>query len=121
MITPYLKTNIRYQTNVVIIDLVGEINTETELILNGAYTTASSRQTPTIVLNLSEVKYITSGGIAVLLDILGRARQADRQLIVYGLSKHYYEIFRIMHLTDFMKVFPDEAAALKQITGQEYR
>ncbi len=117
MLNPYLKTDIRYERDVAIIDLIGEINLETETTLNGAYTKASSRSVPTILLNLSQVNYITSAGIALLVDILGRARQADRQLMVYGLSKHYHEIFRMMHLTDFINIFPDEATALKKIAG----
>lgn len=117
MLNPSLKTDIRYQRDVAIIDLVGEINIDTETALNRAYTKASSQPIPTIMLNLSQVNYITSSGIALLVDILGRARQADRQLMVYGLSKHYQEIFRMMHLTDFIHIFPDEATALKQIAS----
>lgn len=117
MLTPYLKTKIRYQTDVAIIDLVGEINTETETILNRAYIEASSQKAQTILLNLSEVKYITSAGIALLVDLLRRARQTGHKLVAFGLSRHYHEIFRMMHLTDFINIFPDEATALKQITG----
>ncbi|MFN8458622.1 MAG: STAS domain-containing protein [Anaerolineae bacterium] len=117
MLTPHLKTKIRYQPDVAIIDLIGEINTETETILNGAYTEASSQKTRAILLNLSEVKYITSAGIALLVDLLRRTRQTGHQLVAFGLSRHYQEIFRMMHLTDFVNVFPDEATALKQIAS----
>lgn len=115
MLTQHLKTNIRYHTDLAIIDLEGEINTDTEKILNQAYTEATTQKAKTILLNLSAVKYITSSGMALMVDLLGRARQTDRGLAVFGLSSHYQEIFRMMHLTDFITIFPDEAAALQKL------
>ena len=43
---------------------------------------------------------------------LARSRKEGRQITAAGLSDHYREIFEITRLADFMKIFPDESAAV---------
>ncbi len=107
-----LQANVRHQPRIAIIDLHGEIDANAEEILNSAYAEAESRESDIILLNFSDVKYINSTGIALIVALLGRARKAHRCLFACGLSDHYVEIFRITRLADFMNVFPDEATAL---------
>ena len=65
-----------------------------------------SRAAPAaIVLNFQEVDYINSTGIALIVGLLAQARKSHRQLVVYGLSEHYQEIFRITRLSDFMQIY----------------
>ncbi len=95
------------------IDLYGEINSFAELALKQAYSEAETDDPSRIVLNFTNVGYINSTGIALIVGLLSRARKANRILGVYGLSDHYKEIFRITRLVDFMDIFPDETAALQ--------
>jgi anti-anti-sigma factor len=105
-------THVRHQPSTAIIDLQGEINTLAENVLNAAYDEAISQQPERLLLNFSQVDYINSTGIALVVGLLKRARQAGLPLIAYGLSEHYVEIFQITRLTDFMPLFPDEETAL---------
>lgn len=92
------------------IDLYGEINSFAQAKLNEAYTRAESSEQPVIILNFSQVSYINSTGIALIVGLLTRARKTGRKLVVYGLSDHYKEIFQITRLADFMPIYPDEAS-----------
>jgi len=106
----------------VIIDLHGEINGRVEAVLNAAYEEAEAQEPDTIILNFSDVDYINSTGIALIVGLLARARKAHRTLSVYGLSEHYMELFNITRLVDFMHVFNDEEAAISETmtsSGQE--
>jgi anti-anti-sigma factor len=107
-----LEAQVRHQPAVAIIDLHGEINAFAEDRLNAAYAEAESRAPDVILLNFSDVDYINSTGIALIVSLLARARKAKRRLLAYGLSDHYVEIFQITRLVDFMNVFPDEKSAL---------
>jgi anti-sigma B factor antagonist len=109
-----LEAHVRHQPRVAIIDLHGEINAFAEDVLNTAYTDAESRKADVILLNFSEVDYINSTGIALIVSLLARARKSKRSLLACGLSNHYVEIFQITRLVDFMSVFPDEKSALAQ-------
>jgi anti-anti-sigma factor len=107
-----LEAQVRHQPAVAIVDLHGEINAFAEDRLNAAYAEAESRAPDLILLNFSDVDYINSTGIALIVSLLARARKAKRRLLACGLSDHYVEIFQITRLVDFMNVFPDEKSAL---------
>ncbi|HEX6482574.1 MAG TPA: STAS domain-containing protein [Ktedonobacteraceae bacterium] len=107
-----LEAQVRHQPAVAIIDLHGEINAFAEDRLNAAYAEAESTAPDLILLNFSDVDYINSTGIALIVSLLARARKSKRRLLACGLSDHYVEIFQITRLVDFMNVFPDEKSAL---------
>jgi anti-anti-sigma factor len=65
-----------------------------------------------VILNFTDVDYINSTGIAVIVGLLARARSDGRPLKAFGLSDHYREIFQITRLADFMPIFDDQPAAL---------
>jgi len=114
MTTKSLEAQVRHQPRVAIIDLHGEINAFAEDVLNKAYAEAESRRAEVILLNFSDVDYINSTGIALIVSLLARARKSKRRLLACGLSDHYVEIFQITRLVDFMSVFPDEKSALAE-------
>ena len=95
-----------------IIDLSGEINAFADQELNAIYDQAEASGAKTIALNFSNVDYINSTGIALLVGLLARAMKAQRKMVAYGLTEHYLEIFQITRLSDFIKIYPDEASLL---------
>jgi anti-sigma B factor antagonist len=107
-----LAANVRAQSGLAIIDLSGEIDSFAEQELNRAYDEAEAGDPRAILLNFSEVNYINSTGIALIVSLLARARKGHRRLITYGLSAHYVEIFEITRLADFMTLSPNEESAM---------
>ncbi|MGO8950064.1 MAG: STAS domain-containing protein [Ktedonobacterales bacterium] len=102
-----------HQPRVVVIELHGEINAFAEESLGVAYNEAEAQVPGLILLNFSDVDYINSNGIALIVSLLARARKNQIRLVACGLSEHYVEIFNITRLADFMTVFPDETTALE--------
>ncbi len=102
----------REQPRAMVLDLHGEIDSFAEESLNRAFAEAESARPETILLNFSDVDYINSTGIALIVGLLARARKLHIPLRACGLSAHYQEIFTITRLSDFMGVFGDEASAL---------
>jgi anti-anti-sigma factor len=113
-----LEAQVRHQPSASVITLHGEINAFAEDALNAAYADAENHSPDVILLNFSDVDYINSTGIALIVSLLARARKSHRQLLACGLSEHYVEIFNITRLADFMTVFPDENAALDEVSGR---
>lgn len=62
-----------------------------------------------ILLDFSEVHYINSTGIAVIVGVLGKARAEGRRLGASGLTDHYREVFEITRLSDLIEIHEDEA------------
>jgi anti-sigma B factor antagonist len=102
----------RQQGDVAILDLSGNIDRAAEPSLTAAWERAVAGNPPTVLLNFSNVEYINSTGIALIVGLLARARQNGRGIVVCGLSDHYRQIFEITRLIDFMRVYPDEASAV---------
>ena len=80
--------------------------------LTTAYDPASASNPQVVVLDFTEVDYINSTGIALIVSLLGRARAEQRAVHASGLTEHYRHIFEITRLSDFIQVFSDVDAAL---------
>ncbi len=119
MSTRRLEVELRQRQCVGIIDLCGEINAFAEEALNAAYAEAERRQPEVILLNFTDVDYINSTGIALIVGVLAHARRDGRTVVSCGLSDHYREIFEITRLADFMRLFPDEKSALAEAPAAE--
>lgn len=107
------EANVRFQDQVAIVDMRGEINALAEADLSSAYLQADKDKFTTIILNFGDVSYINSTGIAVIIGLLIQARKNQQKIIAYGLSDHYQEIFRITRLAEFIDIYADESSALQ--------
>jgi anti-anti-sigma factor len=106
------SANVRKSDDNVIIDLQGSMNDQADDALSKAYKEADGFHPETILLNFSAVDYINSTGIALIVDLLAKARKIHRRVGAFGLSDHYLQIFRLTQLSDFMEVYPNESSAL---------
>ncbi len=112
MAAQLLEATVRRADGLTIIDLRGDIDGTTEETLNAAYADAASTRPAAIALNFGGVEYINSTGIALIVGVLAQARKAKLPISTFGLSEHYKEIFQITRLSDFMRIYADEADAL---------
>ena len=105
------------RARVVVLDLAGDLRGDAREDLEAAYADAASREPQVVVLNLTDVGYIDSTGIALIVSLLARARRDGREVSAYGLTDHYREIFEITRLADFMAINPDEDSAVSGAEG----
>ncbi len=103
------------RARVVVLDLSGDLRSDAREGLERAYADAAAREPQTVVLNLTDVDYIDSTGIALLVGLLARARRDGRQISAYGLTDHYREIFAITRLSEYIHVHDDEPSALGDV------
>jgi anti-sigma B factor antagonist len=103
------------RARVVVLDFSGDLRGDAREDLEAAYADAATREPQAVVLNLTDVHYVDSTGIALLVGLLARTRRDGRELSAYGLSDHYREIFAITRLSDFIHVYDDEPSALGNV------
>lgn len=94
-----------------IIDLGGELDGDAAETLTEAYASASA-DAERIVLNFGPMTFMNSSGIALVVELLARARREGRSVHAIGLSDHYRQIFEITRLSDFVTIHPDEESAV---------
>lgn len=92
----------------------GDITSGTEAPLMDAYTTASTSDARTIVLDFSGLDYMNSGGIGLLVTLLVRVQRQGQRLLAFGLSEHYRQILTLTRLDEAIGIYETQAAALER-------
>lgn len=95
-----------------IIDVQGELTAAAENELMEAYRKASLPNTRAIILNFTDLEYMNSSGIGLLVTLLIRINRQKQHLLSYGLSEHYQHIFKLTRLSDVIGIYKTEADAL---------
>lgn len=109
--TDRFSANVRAEGGTPVIELKGQIDREAEADLLGAWDHAASAASR-VVLDFGPTEYINSTGLAVIVQLLARARAQGCEVHAFGLSDHYREIFEITRLADFVTLHEDRAAAI---------
>ena len=107
-----LKLEIRKQDSVAIIDLKGEVTSFADESINASIGNAVGEGFQKIVFNFTDVSYINSSGIAILIGIVTSPANSGITFRVYGLTSHFKKIFRMIGLTQYVKVLGTESDAL---------
>ncbi|AGA56459.1 anti-anti-sigma factor [Thermobacillus composti KWC4] len=72
-----------------------------------------------LILNLHEVNFINSAGMALLIRIARAGRKKGFHTFICGASAHYQKLFRMVGLTEYVMLYPDDYAALQRIEALE--
>lgn len=87
--------------------LSGQLDRDADGTMTGAYERAAALGAGAVELDFSDVDYINSTGIALIVRFLADARRDHREIRARGLTAHYLEIFRITRLADFMTLLDE--------------
>jgi anti-sigma B factor antagonist len=96
-----------------ILDLSGDIDLANSPAMRRALLgEIKEKRTPKVFLNLKNVRYIDSSGIASLVEGLKASRDLGSRLILYGLSKTVREVMQLSRLQKIFEIYEDEEQAL---------
>ena len=76
------------------------------------------RQITGIVIDLSQVPYVDSSGLAIFIDALQRVHQYGGRLALAGLQDNVKLVFQISKLDKVFKIFDDSQSALAAVSVQ---
>ncbi len=107
-----MKTAIRERSETTIVDVTGDIDMVTSPSLRKTLL-ESLKKTPRLVVNLSEVRYVDSSGIASLVEVLKAARKTEKRLVLVGLNEAVHEVLRLTRLIKIFDIRETEDAALQ--------
>jgi len=97
---------------VAVIGLTGDVTAACETELMDAYREAARAEARGIVLDFTDLDYMNSSGIGLLVTLLVRAKREGRQISAYGLSDHYRQIFELTRLDEAVLIHDSEQEAL---------
>lgn len=93
-----------------VVHLSGDLTADSEESLSSAFEQARANEV--VVLDFSELDYMNSTGIGLLVTTLIRAQRGGVRLVACGLDEHYREIFSLTRLDEAIPVYGTVAEAL---------
>jgi anti-sigma B factor antagonist len=94
-----------------VVDVEGEVDLGTSPNLRRtlfALLTNSS----TLALNLKDLRYIDSSGIATLIEVFKDAQRLEKQFVLFGLSPAVADTFRLTHVNRIFRIVDTEEQAV---------
>jgi len=97
----------------VILDLSGDIDLAHSPALRKALLVEiKEKRTPKVYLNLQNVRYIDSSGIASLVEGLKASRDHGSRMILYGMNRSVREVMELSRLQKIFEIYESEEQAL---------
>jgi anti-sigma B factor antagonist len=107
-----LDITIRVVPETTIADLRGSIDLGNSLVMRTRLFEAMAAASR-LALNMSEVAYIDSSGIATLIEILKKARDSKKDFVLFGLSPRVNDVLKLTNLLGVFRIFDTEDQALE--------
>jgi len=106
-----LRAATRQTSDVTVVDISGDIDMQSSRELRNLLL-ETLKYSPRVVVNLQNVFYIDSSGIASLVEALKESQALHHRLILFGLSKRAREVLKLTHLLALFEVYETEQQAL---------
>jgi anti-sigma B factor antagonist len=104
--------NVESMGTTAVLHIRGEVTSASEAPLMDAYGTATAGGATGIILDFTDLEYMNSGGIGLLVTLLIRVQRAGQRLMAAGLSDHYRQILALTRLDEAIAVHETPAAAV---------
>jgi len=107
-----MKTATREQTGSTNNDVTGDIDMRTSPGLRRTML-ESLKKTPRLVVNMREVRYVDSSGIASLVEVFKEARNTKKRLVLFGLNATVHDVLELTRLATIFEIRETEEEALQ--------
>ncbi len=98
-----------------VIDIHGQMNAHAEQTLKDAFSQATQNNIRTVLFNFTELTYMNSIGIGMLVMLVIRAQRQGVKIAGCGLNEHYQNIFRLTRLDQVIHNYESEEIALASL------
>ncbi len=87
-----------------IIAVVGEVDASSSIVLDAALEEAINQKKQKILIDCTELHYISSPGIGVFTSRLDDCEKIGIALVLFGLNDKVFNVFRILGLDQLIKI-----------------
>jgi len=94
-----------------ILSLHGEVDASNSVILDKAIQELSDSGAKYILIDGSQLEYISSAGLGVFMSYLEDFSEKGIKLSIFGLSQKVYEVFKILGLDQLIPLFSTKQEA----------
>lgn len=112
-----MKVQVRNTNNVSIIDCAGDVDLYSSPHLREALLGQMKVAGGSVLVNMTDVAYIDSSGIATLVEGLQRSRQTKTRFGLFGLRSNARSVLELARLNKVFTIFENEQEALEKISS----
>lgn len=101
------------KNNVAILAAKGFIDTTTAPVFEKSFQALLEGGQFKIIVDLSEVNYISSAGWGIFISEIKRIRKNKGDLFLAGMNEEVREVFELLEFNTILKAFPDREQAVQ--------
>ena len=105
---------IRRENGAIVLELAGDIDLHRSVELRAGLLETIQEKPSVLVINMSEVGFMDSSGLATLVEAMQLSRRNGGQLRLVGLSRRVRSIFEISRLDKIFQIYENESEALSE-------
>jgi len=98
-----------------VVSIKGDVDLYSSPQLRKTVIALTGKKTPAILINLSDVGYMDSSGVATLVEGLQQAGKYKGKFKLFGLTSTVKEVFELSRLDKVFDIYSDEAAAMASV------
>ena len=114
-----MKVQVRNLDDISIIDCSGDVDLYSSPTLRDALLADIKAGGPSVLVNMTDVSYIDSSGIATLVEGLQLTRQTKTRFGLFGLRPNARSVLELARLHKVFTIFQTEAEAVENIGSVE--
>jgi len=110
-----MKVQVRYSNQIAVIDCGGDVDLYSSTALRDTLLKLMREGAANVLVNMADVTYIDSSGIATLVEGLQLSRQTKTRFGLYALRRNAKSVLELARLDKVFAIFADEKEALAKI------
>ncbi len=114
-----MKVQVRNAVDVTILDCTGEVDLYSSTRLREALMKSIQSGGPSVLVNMKDVGYIDSSGIATLVEALQLTRRTQTRFGLFALRSNARSVLELSRLHKVFNIFEDEREALDKIASTQ--
>jgi anti-anti-sigma factor len=111
------EVSTRLEGDVSVLDIRGDVTPLAAQPIEEAYRGVTGAGAKKILLVFAQDCYINSGGIAVLIGVLGESKRQGQVVAITGLTPHFQKVFAMVGLTKYAQIHRSEQDALERFAA----
>ena len=97
-----------------LLEVAGEVDASSSIQLDDAFKEAMAVEKK-IMVDLSDLEYISSAGLGVFVSHLEEINTSDIKLVLYGLSESVLQIFSLLGLQELLTIVNNKEEAVEAL------
>lgn len=101
-----------------IIRIEGDVDASSSIYLDKAISTAIENGQRNIIIDCSNLDYISSAGLGVFMSYIQDFEESDSRFVLFGLNKKVASVFEILGLDRLLTIVSDRQEARQSVQNE---